>query len=201
MISSLIGAFLFAAIPLFAVTYLLIGWAIKSGKIGDFQDRKGFEAAVKTMREERKKQKKDKSAKATLKNENLFTRKWFDFGGGFYGLMALITYAYIEIIEVFQFIGKLMDLSIAKILSNLGFDILVAFIINSIMNLVNAFIWFIYWKNEFDLNHIWIWIIMAYLGYLAGAKMARDKPEHYQTVMTKVDEVKSRTRDTFNPPT
>ncbi len=201
MVGSIFSAFLFAFIPLFVVSYLLIGWALKSGKLKDFRDRKGFESAVKSMRDKRQKLKKDKSKKKKLEEENLIARKWLDFGGGFYGLMAFLTYAYIEIIEVFQFIGKLADLTITKILSNLGFDILVQFIINSVMNLVNAFIWFIYWQKELDLEHIWVWIIMAYLGYLAGGKIARERPEHYQTVVDKYNDAKARTRDTFNPPT
>jgi hypothetical protein len=200
MIGSIIGATIFAAIPLFAITYLLIGWALKHGKIKDFEDRKGFEAAVKSMKEDREKLKKDKTQKSQLKNENLFARKWFDFGGGFYGLMALITYVYIEIGEVFQFLGKLADLSIAKILSSLGIDLLIQFVINSVMNLVSAFVWFMFWKNEFELEHIWIWIIMAYVGYHVGAKTARERPEHYQTVMDKYDETKSKARDTLNIP-
>jgi hypothetical protein len=201
MVGSIFSAFLFAFIPLFAISYLLIAWALKSGKMGDFTDRKGFESAVKSMRDKNQQLKKDKSKKKKLQEENLIARKWFDFGGGFYGLMALLTYAYIEILEVFQFIGKLVDLTIAKILSNLGFDILIAFLINSIMNLVSAFIWFIFWPQEIGMSDGWIWLIAAYLGYLAGGKMARERPEHYQTVTDRFDEVKAKTRDTFNPPT
>jgi hypothetical protein len=201
MAGSIFSAFLFAFIPLFAVSYLIIGWALKSGKMGDFTDRKGFENAVKSMRDKNQKLKKDKSKKKKFQEENLIISKWFDFGGGFYGLMTLLTYAYIEIIEVFQFIGKLADLTIAKILSNLGFDILVQFIINSVMNLVNALIWFIYWQKELDIEHIWIWIIMAYLGYTTGGKIARERPEYYQIIVDKCNDIKARTHDTFNPPT
>ena len=200
MVGSIFSAFLFAFIPLFAVSYLLIAWALKSGKMGDFKDRKGFENAVKSMRDERQKIKKDKSKAKKQDEENLIARKWFDFGGGFYGLMALITYTYIEVIEVFQFIGKLADLTIAKILSNLGFDILVAFIINSVMNLVSAFIRFIYWPQEIGMSNGWVWLVAAYLGYLAGGKIARERPEHYKTVTDTFDDVKTKTRDTFNPP-
>jgi hypothetical protein len=41
-------------------------------------------------------------------------------------------------------------------------------LVNSIMNMVDAFIWFLYWPEQISMSNGWIWLFMAYAGYNLG---------------------------------
>ncbi len=94
------------------------------------------------------------------------------FGGGFYGTMAFFTYVIIETKEVIDFITDLNK--IAYFFSHLGFELLVQFLINSVMNFISAIIWFVYWATEISHDPL-IWLVMAYLGFYLGSRYV---PEH-----------------------
>lgn len=97
--------------------------------------------------------------------------KWMKFGGGFYGVVALWTYVVIELQEIYQFLMAFTGLSgIADLLS---LDLLIGFLINSIVNFVLAITWFAYWPEVLNSERILLWLIVAYGGYLGGLQLAR----------------------------
>ena len=85
---------IFAAVPLFLLSFLLVFWAIKHDYIstedGDV-DLKKFKKIAKQNKEKPK--------------VNPIHKKWIFFGGGFYGLMAFITYVHVEFLEIADFIA------------------------------------------------------------------------------------------------
>ncbi len=106
-----------------------------------------------------------KSVKKAHKGSGLLTAKWVEFGGGFYGLVAVLTYFIVEaqeIIELFSSENGVMDT-----ISHIGIGTLVNFFIESILNFITAISWPIYWMGEGQAA-FWQWFLVAYAGYLAG---------------------------------
>ncbi len=163
MFGAIISSVFQVLIPVAITAYLLIGWMLYSGKLEPFGDRKDLDQKLKTLKKTRKEKKE--------KETNFALKKWMTFGGGFYGTAAFYTYFVIELMEVFGFLGKMIDPA------NWHFDITVElfinFIINSVMNFVSAILWFQYWDGDGTSNaHVWINFITAYLGYTLGSKLA-----------------------------
>lgn len=161
MFSALFLAFWKLFLPVGVFAYLLVGLLLDGGKLEPFGSRKELDARLKAYRKEGKKQKR--------KEGNVALQKWLKFGGGFYGTAAFYTYVYIEVAEIFAFVVKILNP--ANWSFNIGFDLLVNFIINSIRNFIDALIWFTYWSLGQN-RYIVLAILAAYLGYLVGAKLA-----------------------------
>ena len=174
------------ALPVAAFTFFVIQWSIASGRLERPSDDKNFKhlmrkqsraakAEAKQARIDKKDGiKKDKKDKKLIFHKraggDLFYGKAMTFGGGFYGTMALLTYILIEIAEIWQFLGVVFSPSEWE--NKLGIGLLIEFFINSIMNLVAAFIWFITLPNRIDMENGWIWLGAAYLGYEVGTRVA-----------------------------
>lgn len=174
MIIEILKATLIAALPVFILTYMLVSRAIVSGKLSDFSDNKSLGKAMKSMNSDHKKNKKINQNKLGI--GETATNKWLFFGGGFYGLMAFGTYVFIEVGEIGAFLLGLIDFTWAQFWSRLSIDLLVNFFINSIMNLVDAFVWFRFWRQEISMQNGWIWLIAAYFGYVIAAHGAKRFP-------------------------
>ncbi|TDF39360.1 hypothetical protein EYS14_07510 [Alteromonadaceae bacterium M269] len=172
MFIEIIRAILFAGIPIFVVSYFMINRAIQSKQLDRFNDSDGLDSAMKVMVKQYKENKKKKVKQDT----NPVMAKWMYFGGGFYGLMALITYLYIEAKEIFEFVVKLFKLSWDQVWSHIGFDLLVDLLVEAIQNLISAFVWFHYWADEITMKNGWYWLGAAYIGYMLGAKLAEQFP-------------------------
>lgn len=163
-----------SALPVSLIAYLVISRAILSNRLGHFSDNKSLKSAMKEMSQ---KHKEEKKAKTDMRgSKHLLVNKWLSFGGGFYGLMALITYAVIEIKEIIGFLINLFDLNWSQVWSSVSINMLVDLFVAAIMNLVDAFVWFKYWDREIDMKNGWLWLVAAYLGYLLGARLAKKYP-------------------------
>ena len=166
-----------ATIPVGIFSFLLLGWALKLGKLKHFTTREELKTQMEQMKEE-KKQKKEKGEK--VDHGDFFINKWMAFGGGFYGTMAFFTYVVIELEEIWDFITDLSK--IAYIFSNLGLDLLIDFILNSLYNFIAAIIWFVTWGYVIE-DYVLIWLAMAYIGYFIGAKMVPEySPQVWPTL-------------------
>ncbi len=95
--------------------------------------------------------------------------KIMSFGGGFYGTMSLITYAVIESVEIWQFLGKIFGPD--KWFANIGLSMLIDFIVNSVINFVRAIVWFATLPDYLPVEDGWIWLVAAYAGYFVGLRM------------------------------
>jgi uncharacterized membrane protein len=150
---------IFAAVPLFALSFLLVFWAIKHEYIsieGKETDLKQFKKTIKQNQEQPK--------------VNLIHKKWLFFGGGFYGLMAFITYIHVEVLEVADFIASYT--TFAHFIEQITLGALIELIIQSFLNLIPAFTWFLYWPKQIDMLNGFYWLIAAYVGYQVGTKFA-----------------------------
>lgn len=116
-----------------------------------------------------------KSIKKNHKGSGLLTAKWVEFGGGFYGLVAVLTYIIVEaqeVIELFSSEGGIMEA-----ISNIGIGTLINFFIESLMNFITAITWPVYWMGEGQAE-FWQWFLAAYAGYFVGQSMAKNQIEN-----------------------
>lgn len=168
MIAEIFEALFKAALPLGILSYFLFHWSLASGRLGDITGRKAFKNELKRMKREAKAAKK---AGQKHPSGNPLHNKWLKFGGGFYGLVALWTFAVIEIQEVYQFFMDFTGLS--GIVDKLGLDLFISFFVNSLLNFIRAIAWPGYWPEVLDSSRILLWLIIAYAGYWAGMRAAR----------------------------
>jgi hypothetical protein len=159
----LVKAIFFAGLPVQIFTFIMVYYAYHKGYLSsDVNIRDAFKD---------KKQPDKKLSKANKKNLLFLHSKWITFGGGFYGLLALLTFIYIEIEQTVQFLITATGWqSFANLLT---FDAIIAIIIESFVNMIKALLWFSYWPDVIDMQNIAIWFIAAYIGYRFGANLAQ----------------------------
>ena len=130
----------------------------------------------------RNQQHKKNPFKANKKELLFLHSKWVTFGGGFYGLLALLTFIYIELEQSIQFVLNATDLQ--AYLDLFSFGAIVSMLVESLLNMIKAALWFAYWPDVFDMVNGFVWVITAYLGYRMGAKLA----QHYALIKVSLGE-------------
>jgi hypothetical protein len=151
-----------AALPLFLLSFGLVWWALHRGRL-EGSSVSELQRSIQSLGKSRKDKERPQKVDPALE-------KWFRFGGGFYGLVALYTWLLIEWDEVWGFLTGLGDIVIRVDIGGL-ISLVIGFFIESIMNFVAAIAWPIYWLGE--ARYPWLWIILAYGGYWLGIKSAR----------------------------
>ncbi|QFU75296.1 hypothetical protein EY643_06320 [Halioglobus maricola] len=112
------------------------------------------------------KARKDKKQRTEL---DPVMERWFRFGGGFYGVVALYTWLYIEFDDVVNFLQGLANIVFDFSPSGL-FQLILELFIESIMNFVWAIAWPAYWLSES--RDAWMMLFVGYAGYWLGIKAA-----------------------------
>jgi hypothetical protein len=100
---------------------------------------------------------------------NPFQKKWLKLGGGFYGCVGLVTYAVAEYGDIRIIFGYDDLVAFAQ---SIDISLLIRLFIESIKNFVTAVSWPVYWARAIETDRYWLWIVVAYLGYWAGRKLA-----------------------------
>jgi uncharacterized membrane protein YqjE len=184
MMRELFRALFQAGIPVAVTSYLLIWWALKNQYLQGASNLKDVtlhfkgvsKARSRKKKEEKKLRKQGAKAGELVPGQpeshkmNPVHNKWLSFGGGFYGVVGLLTYAVVELGEIRDFITQFAGLS--SLISDITLDLFIGFFINSIMNFVVAIAWPAYWLSEIRSDYIWIWFVVAYAGYWAGVRLA-----------------------------
>lgn len=184
MFRELVRALFIAGLPVAVTSFLLVWWSLRQGLLGPAAGVRDMEKNMKQMSKQRRQERKQrKSAGKSGSAERLAAvggahaagidpvhNKWLAFGGGFYGVVALLTYAVVEVGELRDFFVGFE--SLAALLAGFGIDMLANLFVDALLNFVTAIAWPAYWMSEVAMNHIWIWFGMAYLGYWAGVKAA-----------------------------
>ncbi len=116
-----------------------------------------------------KKRVKQKNGK--LKTGNSFLDKWLEFGGGYYGSIALIHLIFIELAQIKEFIADWPGGT--EFINGLGINTLVTFFIEQIMNFVAAISWPVDYLGRYSIAQIAIFIGITYLAYQVSRKIAR----------------------------
>lgn len=155
MLIESIKAALMAGLPMAVITLLIVRVAIDKGAI-ELESADGHSLATDTSEADR---------------GGFLYSKWTHFGGGFYGIMALITYAHVELSDIWETVSNAGG--VLSFVSQLSVGVVVDMFVEGLMNFVVAFIWFTYWDEVFVMDQPWVWLVAAYLGYHAGVRLAK----------------------------
>lgn len=126
----------------------------------------------------------DEVTKATIKSNEDNTRigklfsnplvnKWLDFGGGYYGIVALVKLVFIEIGQVQSFFES-WD-GTGQFIDSIGFNLLVAFFVEQIQNFVAAIIWPTDYLSRFSILECAVFIAVTYGVYNGAKRLAKEK--------------------------
>jgi hypothetical protein len=150
------------ALPVAAVSFVMVWWALKKGLLQETEQVKALTNEIKAMSRLKRGEKPDM---------NPLHSKWMKFGGGFYGIVAIYTYGLVEWDELRTFVADFGGFG--AFIRNLNIGVLVNIFIEGFKNFITAISWPVYWMAEFGAERIWIWGGMAYAGYWLGMKIAQ----------------------------
>lgn len=188
-----------AGLPIALASFGLVRWALSNEFIGDANSLKDIEKEMKRLSKEqdqdkkrdKKRDKKKRKAADNFSEEleqslsmrellhpggqpnkklNPVLNKWLSFGGGFYGIVGLLTYAVVELGEIAEFFREFE--SVANFFKYISFNMIIQLFIEGLMNFIVAIAWPIYWLDMIAGEFIWIWFLIAYGAYWLGAKLA-----------------------------
>ncbi|TPH12096.1 hypothetical protein [Litorilituus lipolyticus] len=163
MLIDMIKAVLFVGLPVGVFSYVMMYYAYKNGYL---TTDIAIEDAFKKHNQEYV-----SLSRKNKKELRYFHSKWISFGGGFYGLVALLTFIIIELLQFTNFwLGVTGWHDVAALFT---LDSLINMFIDAIKNMVAAAVWFTYWPDVFDTPNFIAWILVAYAGYRLGANFAK----------------------------
>jgi len=163
MVLDIVKAILLAGIPVAAFSFLMVYYAYLNNYLSTDVS---FKHAFKN-----KNGAQTKLSKKHKKSLLFLHSKWVTFGGGFYGLIALLTFVVIELLQIVNFLISIR--SVQDITALFSINALVSMFVDSIVNMVKAAIWFTYWPDVMNSQNFLVWLIIAYLGYQLGARLAK----------------------------
>lgn len=189
LLTDLFYALVLAGLPLMALSFAMIWWAMSRGRlqgksVGELQ--RGIKAIGKA-REKREEKTLDESIDvsgddlwglgSSKKNKpkddeklDPVLDKWFAFGGGFYGLVAVYTWIILAWNDLWEFLGGVFDIIITLDPGQL-IALAIDLFMDSLMDFITAIAWPMYWFSV--AGNPWLWIGVAYGGYWLGMEAAR----------------------------
>jgi len=161
MIVDVVKALIFAGLPVALFSYYLV--ILTRGNIQlKASNASELKKELKTIPD-----KQDSGEGVFVK---ILRKKFIKFGGGFYGILALMTYLHIEFVQVVDFFKNFT--SFTGFIESIGFKMLINFFIEAVVNLVIAFVWPIYWLKILPIGSLWVWLVIAFLAHWFATKYA-----------------------------
>lgn len=181
MVLEFFRALLLAGLPVGLTSYFLFSWALRRRPPAAVTSLKALQRELKQQSKEKAKRKKanKRDFAAVLAEGAHFSRdsqldlihnKWLTFGGGFYGVVGLLTYAVVEFSELWDFAMGFEN--VWALIAQFGLNTLVNLLLEALRNFIVAIAWPAYWMSEIQTGRIWLWFVVAYAGYWAGARLA-----------------------------
>ena len=151
-----------AGLPLFLLAFALVSWSLHKGWLAG-ESVKELQSSIDALGKSRKNKKQRQSIDPAL-------GKWFRFGGGFYGLVALYTWILIEWDDVADFLSGLSAI-VFEMDPGALIGLVIKLFVESLVNFVLAIAWPAYWLSES--RHALVTLVIAYGGYWLGIKAAQ----------------------------
>ena len=85
----------------------------------------------------------------------------------------------IEIIDMIANFGGLIDF-----IKQLDFNVIVQMFVEALKNFITAIVWPAYWLKRIDTDQVWVWFLMAYVGYWVGLKLVEKLIQRRSHVVT-----------------
>jgi hypothetical protein len=160
MIAEFLTALFKAGLPVGVTAWLLTWWALRNGYLGDVEGLRDVEREIKRLGKDKEKR----------KQADVVQRKWLALGGGFYGVVAFLTWLVIEGRDLWGFFASFDGF--AAFFDQFSINMLVGLFIEAITNTFFAIAWPVYWMQGFSGRYLWAWFVAAYAGYWAGSQLA-----------------------------
>lgn len=159
-------ALLMVGVPIAVFTTALVWWALQREYLQESRDAKALEREIKALSRNTKKARKEDGAEP-----HPLQKKWAKFGGGFYGIVAFLTYIVIELTEITTMIANLGGFF--AFIKRLDIGFVISMIVEAFTNFIAAMVWPMYWLQRIETNQVWVWFLAAYGGYWVGLKLAQ----------------------------
>ena len=160
MIWEIVRAAVIGGLPVAVFTFVIVQWAVASGRMARLSAsgnlRKQYSAVAKSYS-------KNKDEESSTAPGDILYGKIMFFGGGYYGTMAVLTYAVVELVEIWAFLPVLVDPD--TWINRLGIGLIIDFVVNSILNVVAAFTWFTTIPGYIRIENGWVWLAVSYGAY------------------------------------
>lgn len=156
MLKELFIALFYAGLPFFIASCLMLYWARAKGYRVRYQNEK--KSAIKNEQKPRQ-----------LSAEGVIMNRWLAFGGGYYGMMAFVTYVHVEVSDIYAAFSRFE--SFAQLIDALSVSFLIGLIVEAIKNLITAFLWFTYWDDVYTISYGWIWLAVTYASFLLAEEV------------------------------
>lgn len=182
MILDMFSALLTAGLPLYLLSFALVSLALHRGWLAG--------ASVKELQDSIDALGKAQKDKKNRERVNPALGKWFSFGGGFYGLVALYTWLLIEWDDAANFLQGLASV-IINLDPNALLGLVLELLIESLINFGLAIGWPGYWMAASG-NQLFMFVA-AYAGYWLGIKTAQHGRQH-GWVREAIDRITARLR-------
>jgi hypothetical protein len=163
MLTELFRALALAGTSVFALAFVLTWWGLRRGMLNETGGVDALHKEVKAL---------GKLKPAERTGSNLVHEKWLKFGGGFYGVVALLTWLVIEVQDLATQVPQLLGAAVSFDLGEIIGTVINVFI-ESIMNFVWAIAWPGYWMQRIHTPAPWAWFLAAWLGYWGGVRLAQ----------------------------
>jgi hypothetical protein len=154
--------------PVALASYGLVWWALRNDRLENTVSLKNIKKDLQRISKE--KSKNGGKQKLPAYKAELVHRKWLAFGGGFYGVVGLLTYAMVELGEIRDFVTQFDGLT--GLIRQISADLIIRLLFDALKNFIVAIAWPVYWLSEIRSDRIWIWFVVAYGGYWLGARYA-----------------------------
>ncbi|AQA17073.1 hypothetical protein BST95_01430 [Halioglobus japonicus] len=162
MLGDALYAVLRGGIPMLVLSFGMVSWAIYRGWLsGDSVSE--MQESIAALGEHQKDRKR-------RRRMNPVMDKWFQFGGGFYGLVAFYTWLLLEWPDVKTFISSMSEL-LFSFEAGAVFHVVLQLFIDSLINFGLAIAWPAYWLQ--DNRGPWELLFVAYGGYWLGIRTAQ----------------------------
>ena len=101
LLSDIFWALIMVGLPIAAFTMAIVWWGFQKGAFRESMDTRALGREISAMKKNNKKAKKAPAKETSSEQRELHfvQKKWAKFGGGFYGIVGLFTYAVIEFLE------------------------------------------------------------------------------------------------------
>ncbi|NVJ61405.1 MAG: hypothetical protein HWE27_13500 [Gammaproteobacteria bacterium] len=159
-----------AGLPVGCVTFALLYWANRKGlslrkeeRQNTHTDKADADSSTANKKQAKKLKKQQKKANGLVIN------KWLSFGGGFYGVMAFVTYIHVEVLDIWAAFSQFNGLS--DFLTSLSVSFFIGLIFEAFKNFITAIIWFNYWGEYLPITNGWLWIGVCYVAFISAEKL------------------------------
>jgi len=156
MIFAVLESLFVLGMPVFFMTWYLFRRLYERGDLEVGTDYKTIKSNLKTIKKQGK------------KSSDKLHRRWMKFGGGFYGLTAVVTLILVEVADIWNFLFHFPGLDVLFEDGLIGF--VVGFLVNQLQNFITACLWFVHWGDNG--RNMFVWIVVPYGCYLLALRVA-----------------------------